>query len=142
MLVRKSKISQLIKKERRKERHICQRESFMRLQETKQRLSEEHAAEMKQARQEFKKQLKLMEKENSRLRREIDRHYATFQSVRKREAQLDELSHEIEGVIETMNIRVQESLQPFYRTRNKIESTKRKADRGNEKVESIFRAIK
>ncbi len=76
------------------------------------------------------------------MKEEIDRNYATYQAIRKREVELYQLSAEIETVVETMVIKVQESLQPFYRTRAKIETVKRKSGSRHEKVESIFRSAR
>ncbi|PKL41130.1 MAG: hypothetical protein CVV44_00395 [Spirochaetae bacterium HGW-Spirochaetae-1] len=142
MFVRKSKIAQLIKKERQKERRLCLKEYDEKIRRMKRDLNEEHSREVKEIRREFREQLKSVEQDNSKLRQEMDRHYSTYQKVRQREEYLDQLSAEIESVVGTMIIRVQESIQPFYRTRAKIESTKRKSDKRNEKVENIFRAIK
>jgi len=142
MFVRKSKIAQLIKKERQKERRVCLKEYDEKIRRMKRDLNEEHSREVKEIRRELREQLKAVELDNTKLRQEIDRHYSTYQKVRQREEYLDQLSAEIESVVGTMIIRVQESIQPFYRTRAKIESTKRKSDKRNEKVENIFRAIK
>ena len=142
MFVRKSKISQLIKKERQKERRMCLKEYDEKLRRLKRDLSDEYSREKREMQRDFKDQMKALEVENLKLRNEIDRHYTTYQRVRQREEHLDQLSAEIESVVGTMIIRVQESLQPLYRTRAKIETTKRKSDKRNETVENLFRAIK
>jgi len=142
MLVRKSKISQLIKKERQKERSICQKENDLIIINQKKELTEEHASILRETKKKFRQQLNEKERENLRLKKEIDKNYSLYQDIRQKEKHIDGLSDEIEDVVDAMVVRVQESLQPFYRTRSKIESSKRRSDRKNEKVESIFRAIK
>jgi len=142
MIVRKSRISQLIKKERTRERKLCQKETNMRLQDLKEQLVDQYTLEMRAMRKEYRQQVKNLEKENHTLKRELDRNFAVYQRVRSREEHLEQLSSEFEDIVDVMNVRVQESLQPFYRTRAKIENTKRKSDKKHEKVESIFRAIK
>ncbi len=142
MFVRKSKISQLVKKEKQKERRLCQKENDRRFNDTIKMLKQQHYAEIKELEKKLTLQLKGINRENKRLKEEIDRNYATYQMIRKREAELYQLSAEIESVVETMVIKVQESLQPFYRTRVKIESVKRRSGGRHEKVESIFRSAK
>ena len=142
MFVRKNKIAQLLKKEKQKERRLCQKENDQRFNETIKMLKQQHDSEMRELKQSLTQQLKGQERENKRLKEEIDRNYATYQLIRKREAELYQLSAEIETVVDTMVIKVQESLQPFYRTRAKIESVKRRSGNRHEKVESIFRSAK
>lgn len=142
MIVRKSRISQLIKKERTRERKLCQKETNMRLQDLKEQLVDQYTLEMRAMRKEYRQQVKNLEKENHTLKRELDRNFAVYQRVRSREEYLEQLSSEFEDIVDVMNVRVQESIQPFLRTRAKIENTKRKSDKKHEKVESIFRAIK
>ena len=142
MIVRKSRISQLIKKERTRERKLCQKETNMRLQDLKEQLVDQYTLEMRAMRKEYRQQVKNLEKENHTLKRELDRNFAVYQRVRRREEYLEQLSSEFEDIVDVMNVKVQESLQPFLRTRAKIENTKRKSDKKHEKVESIFRAIK
>jgi len=142
MIVRKSRISQLIKKERTRERRLCQKETNTRLQDLKEQLVDQYTLEMRAMRKEYRQQVKNLEKENHTLKRELDRNFAVYQRVRRREEYLEQLSSEFEDIVDVMNVKVQESLQPFLRTRAKIENTKRKSDKKHEKVESIFRAIK
>jgi hypothetical protein len=47
MFVRKSKISQLVKKERQKERRLCQKENDRRLNETVKMLKQQHDSEVR-----------------------------------------------------------------------------------------------
>ncbi len=142
MIVRKSKISQLIKKERQKERKLCQRESDERIRDLKQQITDKYTEEIRSIRLEYRREVKTLEKENQTLKREIDRNFSIYQKVRRREEHLEQLSSEFEDIVDVMNIKVQESLQPFYRTRAKIENSKRRSDKKHEKVESIFRAMK
>lgn len=142
MIVRKSRISQLIKKERQRERRACQKEHEARLREVKQDITNRFTEEIRTIRQEYRREIKTLEKENENLKRELDKNYAVYQKVRRREEHLEQLSAEFEDIVDVMNVKVQESLQPFYRTRAKIEHTRRKSDKKHEKVESIFRAIK
>ena len=142
MIVRKSQISQLIKKEKEKERRLCQREYDERIRNIKKQLQDQHARELKENRRHYRSQIKKLETEREQLRKEIDSHYALYQQIRRREKTLDQISAEIEFVLDTMTVRVQESIQPFLRTRSKMESTKRLSDKKHDKVESIFRAVK
>ncbi|OHD63912.1 MAG: hypothetical protein A2176_09095 [Spirochaetes bacterium RBG_13_51_14] len=142
MLIRKSKISNIIKKEKEKERRLCQKEHDLRIRELNNNFEEKLAHEVRELKKDFRIQIKSFERENERLRREIDMHYVMYKKLRQREEYLDHLSSEIEDVIDTMTIKFQETLQPFYRAKAKIEITKRKSDKKHEKVESIFRAMK
>lgn len=142
MLIRKSKISNIIKKEKEKERRLCQKEHDLRIRELNNNFEEKLAHEVRELKKDFRIQIKSFERENERLRREIDMHYVMYKKLRQREEYLDHLSSEIEDVIDTMTIKFQETLQPFYRAKAKIEITKRKSDKKHEKVESIFRVMK
>jgi hypothetical protein len=142
MLVRKSRISHLILKEKSRERRRCEQQS----QELIARIKEKSRADREKLEKEFQSELKRLEQEKNReirsLKRELERNYALYQEIRKREMHLNDLTGEIENVVELMVVKVQESLQPFYRTRSKIETIKRQSDRRHEKVESILTAVK
>src|SRR4030042_270545 len=138
MLIRKSKISNIIKKEKEKERRLCQKEHDLRIRELNNNFEEKLAHEVRELKKDFRIQIKSFERENERLRREIDMHYVMYKKLRQREEYLDHLSSEIEDVIDTMTIKFQETLQPFYRAKAKIEITKRKSDKKHEKEERIF----
>ncbi len=142
MLVRKTQISKLLKKEKQKERKVCQKESELRIMTIKKQMADEFSKEIRSLKRKFGMQVKSLEKENDKLKKEMLSNYALYQTIRRREEALEQLSSEIEEVMNTMTVKIQESLQPFYRTRAKIESTKRKSDRKHEKTENILRAVK
>ena len=142
MFVRKSKISQLIKKEKENERKKCEKENNLKFVNAVKNLEEEHDKICKVLKKEHKQVVLKHERKILNLQREIESNYLIYRELRKREKSLDLLSSEIEDVTEVMMLKVQESLQPFFRARAKVEITKRKADKRHEKVESIFRAVK
>ena len=142
MFVRKSQISGLVRKEKQRERKRCERENQLKLKNLREQLENENRQTVKSIRGELKDALKEKEKEIKLLKGEIERHYSLYQDIRRREVHLDQLSADLEDVVNSMVIKVQESLQPFYRSRAKIETMKRRSDRKNEKVESIFSAVK
>lgn len=142
MFVRKTQIANVIKKERHKERLQNEKHFELRLQRIKKELEENHKVFIHTMLQEHRQVLQQKDKEIKLLKKEMEAHEWRYRQIRKREQEIEELSYEVEGVIDTMVLKVQESLQPFYRTRAKVEFTKRKSDKDHEKVESIFRAIK
>jgi membrane-bound lytic murein transglycosylase len=142
MFVRKSKISSLIKKERQRERELCEKESSSLMDNELKRIENEHKKSMKEVNEKYRKLIITKDKEITKLQREINKNYTKYQTIRRREKQLDEMTVEFEDVVRSMSVKMQETLQPFYRTRSKIEHAKRKSDKNNEKVESIFKAAK
>jgi len=142
MLIRKSKISQLIKKEREKERQKCEKDSTQKLDKTIRELQLKSLKTLKELKRKHRKELVENKKRIAVLEKEMTKNYSKYQEIRNKEQHLDQLTFEIEDVVENMVKKVQESIQPFYRTRGKVESAKRKGDRKNEKVENIFRAVK
>jgi hypothetical protein len=141
MFVRKSKISHLIKKEKAKERDKCRTIAEAELKETLKQLKKEYNQQMKELTKNHKSELKEKEKEVSQLKQEIEKNYYKYQQLRRREKELDNLSADLENMLNSMGIKIQESIQPFYRTRAKIETTKRSSDKKHTKVQSIFRAV-
>lgn len=142
MFVRKSQISNLVKREKQRERQICEREYHEKIKKLRNHLENENRKIISNIKDEFKQTLLEKEREIKSLKSEIDKNYSLYQEIRRREVHLDQLSSDLEDVTNLMVIKVQESLQPFYRSRAKIETFKRKSDRRNEKVESIFKAVK
>ncbi len=142
MLVRKSQISSVIKKEKKKVLVKCEKESSQNLQKLKKNLETEHNTKLRELRTRHKQLILQKDNEINRLRKEIEKHHSLYMDLRQREKQLDELTIEVDSIIESMVVKVQESLQPFYRVRAKVEATKRKSDKKHEKVESIFSAVK
>ena len=142
MFVRKSQISHLIRKEKNRERKKCEIESLEKIKKIRNAVETEKKKMEQELRGELKHAIQEKDREIKILKREIERNYLLYQDIRKREMFLNELAAEIENVVELMVVKVQESLQPFYRTRAKIESIKRKSDRKHEKVENILTAVK
>ncbi len=142
MYIKKNKISNLIKKERHKERAQCAKESQRKYGFEKAMIVEGHKKYVNELRMHYSREIAQRDKEIKLLRKEINKHYEIYQKVRSSESNLDQLSTEIEDVVDAMITRVQESVQPFYRTRAKVHATKRRSDKKHEKVETIFRRVK
>ncbi|HOO71392.1 MAG TPA: hypothetical protein PK926_06490 [Spirochaetota bacterium] len=142
MFVRKSQISHLIRKEKNRERKKCEIESLEKIKKIRNAVETEKKKMEQELRGELNHAIQEKDREIKILKREIERNYLLYQDIRKREMFLNELTAEIENVVELMVVKVQESLQPFYRTRAKIDSIKRKSDRKHEKVENILTAVK
>lgn len=141
MIVRKSKISNLIKKERAKERKICQKETEKQLKDLSEELHEYYKTQMKQTSKDHRFEIRQKNNEIKKLKAEIENNHKQYQRIRLREQDLDNMSAELESVIETVSVKMQESIQPFYRTRAKVETAKRKSDKSHNKVENIFKAV-
>jgi hypothetical protein len=139
MLVLKSRISQLIKKERVKERKLVSSHYEKEMIKQRKEMEKDHSEELRKNRKTFKQELFKREQEVRRLQKEIDRSYQIYQEIRIREKHLDELTTEVEQMMESMLINVQESTQPFLRARSKVEALRNRSARNNSKVESIFR---
>ena len=142
MLVRKSKIAGIIKKERQKERISCEKTTALQIKKLEKKLFDEHKKNIETIEGEFKQAILQKEKEIKILKKEIESNHQLYREVRKREKHLEDLTFEVEDIVDTMVIKVQESLQPFYRARSKVETAMRKSDKNHDKVESIFRAVK
>ncbi len=142
MLVRKSKLSTLIRKERTKERKLCKQESDRVLKEHVLELKTDYELKIHELKKDFKNELKIKDTEIALLKNEIAKNHRDYQNLRQRETDLDNMSAELEQIIETMNIKIQESMQPFYRSRARLAETKRTSDKKHTKVDSIFRAVR
>ncbi len=142
MFVRKSKISHLIKKEKQKVRTFCDKYYGKKMESLKKELNEKHDRILKRTISESKEIIECKEREIKRLQQELDRNYREYMELRQREKHIDKLSDEIDEVVNDMVLKVQESIQPFYRTRAKVVTTKKRSDKKHDKVESIFRAAK
>lgn len=141
MLVRKSKLSNLIKKERAKERKICKEEAEKRIKEISDEIHEEYKKKMKKSQKDYRFELRQKNNEIKKLRTEIENSHKRYQQLRSREQELDDLAAEFESVIESVSIKMHESIQPFYRTKAKVEGTKRGSDKSHTKVERLFKAV-
>ncbi|MBN1499477.1 MAG: hypothetical protein JW982_04955 [Spirochaetes bacterium] len=141
MFVRKTKLSSLIKKERTKERKLCKEQFSRDIKTCLSELKEDYEQKIKILKKDFNDELRKKDKEISVLKSEIANNHRDYQNLRQRETDLDNMSAELEQIIETMNIKIQESMQPFYRTRAILAGTKRKSDKKHSKVETIFRAV-
>jgi exonuclease VII large subunit len=142
MFVRKSSISNLIKKEKQKVRSFCDKYYGKKMESLKKELNEKHDRILKRTISESKDIIESKEREIKRLQQELDRNYYKYMELRQREKNIDKLSDEIDEVVNDMVVKVQESIQPFYRTRAKVVTTKKRSDKKHDKVESIFRAAK
>jgi predicted RNase H-like nuclease (RuvC/YqgF family) len=142
MFVKKSKISNVIKKEKQKVRTFCDKYYGKKLESLKKDLNEKHQKVLARTISESKEIIENKEREIKRLQQELDRNYQKYMELRQREKHIDKLSDEIDEVVNDMVIKVQESIQPFYRTRAKVITTKKRSDRKHDKVESIFRAAR
>ncbi len=112
------------------------------MESLKKELNEKHDRILKRTISESKEIIESKEREIKRLQQELDRNYYKYMELRQREKHIDQLSDEIDEVVNDMVVKVQESIQPFYRTRAKVITTKKRSDKKHTKVESIFRAAK
>lgn len=142
MFVRKTQIGTLVRKEKEKERKQCEKQSREEIKKLRQELEQSYQREIRELKAYYRKELDSRQEENRRLRREIDSQYSLYQDIRRREQQMDDLSAEFEDVLTTMTVRMQEAMQPFYRTRSKIEMERKKSEKSHEKVENLFVAAR
>ena len=141
MFVRKSKITQLLKKEKERERLRCEKESARQIRTLKSELDNKHSLIVKELKTEHKKNVLELNNEIRILKDEINRNHSTYMDIRMREKGLNELTAEMETEINRMLTRIHESIQPFYRTMSKVESTGRKSDKKHDKVERKFSVV-
>ncbi|MDA3900354.1 MAG: hypothetical protein PF637_07525 [Spirochaetes bacterium] len=141
MFIRKSKIEMLIQKERQKEFARSTAEYDKMLKKTASELTQKHETDLKEIKRLYDKDIKSKQQEIIQLRQELSKNHELYQRIRQRELELDNLSASFDTVLNEMNIKVQESIQPFYRIRAKIETTKRISDKRDNKVQSIFQAM-
>ena len=141
-LVRKNRINSLIRKEQNKVRTACEKESERKLQALRKELESIRIKQVREMEREHKQVLLKKDREIARLKKEIEKNYSKYLELRNRERELEDITSEMEDTAERMVIKIQENLQPLYRTRSKVLTAKRKSDREHEKIESIFSAVK
>jgi len=141
MFIRKSKISSLIKKERTKERQACEKEYNSKITRMKGQIISGFKNKLKIQKNEYETLLAEKNKEIAYLKKEIEKNFDKYKELRLREKNIELLATEFEDVVENMLVKISESTQPFYRTRSKIEITKRKSDKMDRKIETVFRSI-
>jgi hypothetical protein len=142
MLIFKSSISSIIKKERAKERSECQNAHSLVLKKTVSDLTRSYELKMKQMTKDHLIEIKNKDREINALKNELNKNHNAYQELRRREKELDNLTSEFEEVLELLTVKVHEAIQPYYRMRAKIQAVKRSSDRKNEKTEGILRQIK
>ena len=142
MFIRKSRITHIIKREIQREQRRCERESRDKNKQITEKIESEKVMIEKKLKTELRQAVQEKDREISRLRHELERNHHLYQELRKREMFLSELTAEIEGVVELMGVKIQESMQPFFRARSKVEGIKRRSDRKHDRVESILTAVK
>ncbi|HOP64933.1 MAG TPA: hypothetical protein PK358_06705 [Spirochaetota bacterium] len=138
MIIRKSSINDILRKEKDKVRKSCEREFSKKLNSMKLNLENTHSKNISSIKDEYEDIIDVKNREIEKLKNIIDRNYIRYQEVRQREKYLDALSHEIENVIDHMVVRVQESVQPFYRTRSKVLSIKKVSDKSDDKMKKVL----
>lgn len=142
MLVRKKRISNLIRKERNKERMICKKESDQQIKNIKLELIRKYELAIKELKNDHKKAIREQENQIRMLKDEIEKNYNLYTNIRLREKKLYDLYHEVEAELTKMITKVHESMQPFYRTMSKIEFTKKKSDKDHKKYERALSLVK
>ncbi len=138
MVILKSSINDILRKEKDKVRRSCEREYRKKMSSVKLNLDSNHAKIISSMKSEYESIIEDKNREIEKLRNIIERNYLRYQQVRQREKYLDSLSHEIENVIDHMVVRVQESVQPFYRTRAKVLSVKKVSDKSDDKMKKVL----
>ncbi len=142
MIILKSRISGAIGKEKDKIRRDCERTHRKKVASLRKNLSSDYARAVKNLKNEYEEIIEEKDLEIQKLQKVIERNSRRYQQIRQREKYLDDLSFEIEDVVDSMVVRVQESLQPFYRTRAKVQTSKKYSDKGHDKVKSILAVSK
>ena len=138
MIILKSSINDILRKEKDKVRKSCEKEFNRKLSSMKVSLENSHAKTVSTMKKDYERIIEDKNSEIEKLRNVIDRNYLRYQQVRQREKYLDALSHEIENVVEHMVVRVQESVQPVYRTRAKVLSVKKVSDKSDDKMKKVL----
>ncbi|MFA5519121.1 MAG: hypothetical protein WDA74_07700 [Spirochaetota bacterium] len=138
MIILKKNISRAINKEKEKVKKECEKQEKMKIKALRIKLEKEHAAGLSSIKSSYEETIEEKERELNRLRNILERNYRRYQQVRQREKYLDDLSYEIEGVVEKMIIGVQESIQPFYRTRAKVFTVSKQSDKQHSKVKNLL----
>ncbi len=142
MIILKSKIAQVIKKERDRERNQCEKKHKLEMKKFQSETETKHSEEIKKLHQMYKKELKERDVEIRKLHNEIEKNYDLYKKLRLREKQLDTLSTELEDEINAMVVKMHESFQPFYRSMNKLEVVKRRSDNRHSNVDKKIRVVK
>ena len=138
MIILKKNISRAINKEKEKVKKECEKQHKMKIAALRRKLEKDHAAGIKNIKTSYEETIEEKERELNKLRNILERNYRRYQQVRQREKYLDDLSYEIEGVVEKMVIGVQEALQPFYRTRAKVLTTSKQSDKQHSKIKKLL----
>lgn len=138
MIIFKKNISRAINKEKEKVKKECEKQQEMKIEALRRKLEKDHADGIKSIKSSYEETIEEKERELNRLRNILERNYRRYQQVRQREKYLDDLSYEIENVVEKMVIGVQESLQPFYRTRAKVITTSKQSDKQHNKIKNLL----
>lgn len=138
MIILKKNISRAINKEKEKVKRECEKKQKMKIEALRIKLEKEHAAGINSIKSSYEETIEEKERELNRLRNILERNYRRYQQVRQREKYLDDLSYEIEGVVEKMIVGVQESLQPFYRTRAKVFTASKQSDKQHPKIKNLL----
>lgn len=139
MLILKNRISGVIKKERARERTECIKNAQAELREKTSELKKHYEEKIKQLSREYNNALNRKISEIEILRNELDSRHKEYQALRLREKQLDDLSAEFQHLIEDFGLKVQEAIQPFYRSQAKISLMKRRSDKNHDKLAKVFR---
>ena len=142
MFIRKSKISDLIAKEKKRERIICEKEKTNILKKITREIEEKNRKTIEELKKNYDNIIIQKDNQIGLLRKEIDKHYFLYREIRKREEALDTVTSDVEDEVEKMLLKIHESIQPFYRTRAKIETIKRFSNRKNGKMENTFYIVK
>ncbi|PKL15982.1 MAG: hypothetical protein CVV49_18600 [Spirochaetae bacterium HGW-Spirochaetae-5] len=138
MIIFKSSISRVIRREREKVRKSCEAEYAKKIKSLKRDLEKSNSKKLNIMKSEYVAIIEEKDREIEKLISAIDTNYKRYIQVRRREKQLDNLSNEIEDVIENMVTKVHESVQPFYRTRAKVLATKKISDKNHDGVKNIL----
>jgi len=138
MFVLKKNISRVINKEKEKVKKICEREHKAKIEALRRKLEKDYVKGIHNIKSAYEETIEEKERELNKLRNLLERNYHRYQQIRQREKYLDDLSFEIEGVVEKMVLGVQESLQPFYRTRAKVLTTSKQSDKEHARVKNLL----
>lgn len=138
MIILKSSINRILKREKEKIKKSCEIEFSRKMKTIKRDIEANHVKAIKNIKTEYDLIINQKNREIENLTSAIDTNYKRYLQVRQREKQLDNLSNEIEDVIESMVTKVHESVQPFYRTRAKVLTAKKISDKNHNVVKKIL----
>jgi hypothetical protein len=131
MIILKSSINRIIRREKEKARKSCEAEYLKKIKSMKRNLENSHLKKINLMKSEYEETIRDKDREIEKLMSAMDTNYKRYLQVRQREKYLDSLSNEIEDVIENMVTRVNESVQPFYRARAKVLAIKKISDKNH-----------